>query len=57
LGQHHPHDYLRIIASLLPKHMEIDDRRPTKRAEDLSDDELAAIAAGQSNGAGCYADD
>jgi hypothetical protein len=37
--------------------MEIDDRRPTKRAEDLSDDELAAIAAGQGNGAGRHADD
>ena len=52
-----PHDYLKIIASLLPKQMEIDDKRPTKRAEDLSDDELAAIAAGQSNGAGRHADD
>ena len=47
-----PHDYLKIIASLVPKQMEIEDKRPQRRAEDLSDDELAAIAAGkpQSNG-------
>ena len=47
-----PHDYLKIIASLVPKQMEIEDKRPPRRAEDLSDDELAAIAAGkpQSNG-------
>jgi hypothetical protein len=46
-----PHEYLRIAASLMPKQMEIEDKRGQGRAEDLSDDELAAIAAGQSNGA------
>ena len=47
-----PHDYLKIVASLVPKQMEIEDKRAQRRAEDLSDDELAAIAAGkrQSNG-------
>ena len=39
-----PADYLKIVASLVPKQMEIDDRRTHMRAEDLSDDELAAIA-------------
>jgi hypothetical protein len=49
-----PRDYLKIVAGLVPKQMEIDDKRAQRRAEDLSDDELAAIAAGkpQSNGAG-----
>jgi hypothetical protein len=48
-----PRDYLKIVALLVPKQMEIDDMRPRRKAEDLSDDELAAIAAGepQSNGA------
>ena len=41
-----PHDYLKIIASLVPKQMEIDDLRPKLRAEDLTDDQLAEIAAG-----------
>lgn len=47
-----PADYLKIVASLVPKQMEIDDRRTQTRAEDLSDDELAAIATSgdQSNG-------
>ncbi len=45
--ENRPHDYLKIIASLMSKHMEIDDTRPTIRAIDLSDDELAAIIAGQ----------
>jgi Family of unknown function (DUF5681) len=40
-----PHDYLKIIASLVPRQMEIDDMRPTRRAEDMTDDELAAIAS------------
>ena len=44
-----PQDYLKIIAALLPKHMEIDDMRPTRRAEDMTDDELASIISG-SNG-------
>jgi hypothetical protein len=32
-----PHNYLKIIASLVPKQMEIDDLRPTLKAEDLTD--------------------
>jgi hypothetical protein len=48
-----PRDYLKIVASLVPKQMEIEDKRAAHRAEDLSDDELADIATGrpQSNGA------
>ena len=42
-----PHDYLKIVASLVPKQMEIETRLPSRRAEDLSDDELAAIATGR----------
>jgi hypothetical protein len=45
-----PADYLKIVASLVPKQMEIDDLRTSRRAEDLSDNELAAIAAEQLNG-------
>jgi len=45
-----PADYLKIVASLVPKQMEIDDLRTSRRAEDLSDDELAAIAAERLNG-------
>jgi hypothetical protein len=45
-----PRDYLKIVASLVPKQMEIETRLPSRRAEDLTDDELAAIAAG-GNGA------
>ena len=44
-----PADYLKIVASLVPKQMEIDDFRSHRKAQDLSDDELAAIAL-QSNG-------
>jgi Family of unknown function (DUF5681) len=39
-----PADYLKIVASLVPKQMEIDDLRTSRKAEDLSDDELATIA-------------
>jgi hypothetical protein len=49
--QERPHDYLKIIASLLPKQMEIDDLRPKLKAEDLTDDELAGIIQG-ANGSG-----
>ena len=45
-----PHDYLKMIASLVPKQMEIEDKRPARRAEDLTDDELAAIASRPLNG-------
>src|SRR4029453_379170 len=46
-----PADYLKIVASLVPKQMEIEDLRPSRKAEALSDDELAAIALqGESNG-------
>ena len=45
-----PADYLKIIASLVPKQMEIEDLRSNRKAEDLSDDELVAIALAESNG-------
>jgi hypothetical protein len=45
-----PADYLKIVASLVPKQMEIDDLRTSRRAEDLSDNELAAIASERLNG-------
>jgi hypothetical protein len=39
-------DYLKIVASVMPKQMEVEDVCPPRRAADLSDDELAAIIAG-----------
>ena len=50
-----PADYLKIIASLVPKQMEIEDLRSHRKAEDLSDDELAAIAL-QATSNGYHAD-
>jgi Family of unknown function (DUF5681) len=50
-------DYLKIVASLVPKQMEIDDRRTHTRAEDLSDDELAAIATSDTQPNGHHAHD
>ena len=41
-----PQDYLKIVASVMPKRMEVDDVGPPRRTADLSDDELAAIVAG-----------
>jgi hypothetical protein len=41
-----PHEYLKIVATVLPKHMQLEDLTPRRRAEDLTDDELASIAAG-----------
>ena len=41
-----PQDYLKIVASVMPKLMEVEDVAPPRRAADLSDDELAAIIAG-----------
>ena len=41
-----PQDYLKIVASVMPKRMEVEDVGPPLRAADLSDDELAAIIAG-----------
>jgi hypothetical protein len=38
-----PHDYLKVIATILPKQLELETRK--RRAEDFSDDELAAIVA------------
>jgi hypothetical protein len=38
-----PQDYLKIVASVMPKRMEVEDVGPPRRAADLSDDELAAI--------------
>jgi hypothetical protein len=52
-----PADYLKIVASLVPKQMEIDDRRTHTRAEDLSDEELAAIATSRAQSNGHHAHD
>jgi|RhiMethySRZTD1v2_1073278.scaffolds.fasta_scaffold1169434_2 hypothetical protein len=41
-----PHEYLKIVAAVLPKQMQLEDLTPKRRAEDLSDDELASIAVG-----------
>jgi hypothetical protein len=41
-----PHEYLKIVAAVLPKQMQPEDLTPKRRAEDLSDDELASIAVG-----------
>jgi uncharacterized protein DUF5681 len=41
-----PHEYLKIVATVLPKQMQLEDLTPKRRAEDLSDDELATIASG-----------
>jgi hypothetical protein len=38
-----PQDYLKIVASVMPKRMEVEDVCPPRKAADLSDDELAAI--------------
>jgi hypothetical protein len=45
-----PADYLKIVGSLVPKQMEIEDLRTTRKAEELSDNELAAIASERRNG-------
>lgn len=42
-----PHDYLKIIVAVLPKRMELEDAGLSRRAADLSDDELAAIVSGR----------
>jgi Family of unknown function (DUF5681) len=44
--QERPHEYLKIIATILPKQMQLEDLTPKREAEDLTDDELASIAAG-----------
>jgi Family of unknown function (DUF5681) len=41
-----PHEYLKIVAAVLPKQMQLEDLTPQRRAEDLTDDELASIATG-----------
>jgi Family of unknown function (DUF5681) len=41
-----PHEYLKIVAAVLPKQMQLEDLTPKRRAEDLTDDELASIATG-----------
>lgn len=43
-----PAAYVRIVAGLMPKEMEVTTRKVS--AAELSDDELAAIAAGSSDG-------
>jgi len=40
-----PQDYLKIVASVMPKRMEVEDVDPPRRAADLSDGELATIIA------------
>jgi hypothetical protein len=42
-----PHEYLKIVAAVLPKQMQLEDLTPKRRAEDLTDDELATIATGK----------
>ena len=40
-----PHDYLKLVAAVMPKRMEIEDvAPPLRRAMDMTDDELAQIA-------------
>jgi hypothetical protein len=39
-----PHDYLKIVAAVMPKRMEVEDvAPPLRRAMDMTDDELARI--------------
>jgi Family of unknown function (DUF5681) len=40
-----PHEYLKIVAAVLPKQMQREDLTPRRKAEDLTDDELATIAS------------
>jgi hypothetical protein len=40
-----PHEYPKIVAAVLPKRMQLEDLTPNRKAEDLTDDELASIAA------------
>src|SRR5262245_26966399 len=41
-----PHEYRKIVAAVLPKQMQREDLTPSRKAEDLTDDELACIATG-----------
>jgi hypothetical protein len=41
-----PHEYLKIVAAVLPRQMQLEDLTPKRKAEDLADDELATIASG-----------
>jgi hypothetical protein len=41
-----PHEYLKIVAAVLPKQMQLEDLTPKRKAEELTDDELASIASG-----------
>jgi hypothetical protein len=41
-----PHEYLKIVAAVLPKQMQLEDLTPKRRAEDLTDDDLATFASG-----------
>jgi hypothetical protein len=40
-----PHDYLKVVAAILPRQQENMEMVINKRAEDMTDDELATIAA------------
>jgi hypothetical protein len=40
-----PHEYLKIVAAVLPKQMQLEDLTPNRKAEDLTDNELASIAS------------
>lgn len=46
-----PHDYLKVIATVTPRRMEIEDATPLRSASELTDDELAGIIQG-ANGRG-----
>jgi hypothetical protein len=41
-----PHDYLKVIATVTPRRMEIEDATPMRSASELTDDELAGIIQG-----------
>jgi hypothetical protein len=49
--QDRPHEYLKIVAAVLPKQMQLEDLTPKRKAEDLTDDELANIAVAMRDGA------
>jgi hypothetical protein len=44
--QERPHDYLKVCASVVPRRLENETVTPVRRAEDFTDDELAAIISG-----------
>jgi hypothetical protein len=47
-----PHDYLKIVASILPRRMELEDATPEKHPSEMTDDELNALLWKQWKAAG-----